>query len=82
VTDGFQRPDTGTPPGPADERQEIDHLIDRLRAAAAMAQSAADIESLSLQLSGDAAQTLADDLLRAAEWLDVLVTTLEDEAVE
>jgi hypothetical protein len=63
--------------GPEAERQQLNHLIDRLRLYAGQAQEIA-VGSASPDLLMVGAPMLSDDLTKAANWLDSLVVLLED----
>ena len=64
--------------GPESERQQLDHLIDRLRLFASQAQEIAVGNASPDLLVGSGIQMLIDDLTAAANWLDSLVVPLED----
>jgi hypothetical protein len=64
--------------GPEDERQQLNHLIDRLRLFATQAQEIAVGNASPDSFMGTSAQALVGDLTQAANWLDSLVVQLED----
>ena len=71
--------DAQEPLGQMGELHEIDQLIDRLREHSERAEAIARGElSPAMSFGGDG-PSLADDLVHAANWLDVLVGKLEDE---
>ena len=64
--------------GPEDERQQLNHVIDRLRLYASQAQEIAAGNAPADLLVGGEIQMLTDDLINAANWLDTLVMQMED----
>ena len=60
------------------ELHEIDQLIDRLREHSERTEMSARGELSPAMLFGSDGPSLADDLVRAANWLDVLVAKLEE----
>ncbi|MBF6557634.1 MAG: hypothetical protein IVW52_16035 [Acidimicrobiales bacterium] len=71
----FEEPEV---PGPEDERQQLNHLIDRLRLFATQAQEKVVGNPSPDLFTGSSLQMLVDDLTQAANWLDSLVVQLED----
>jgi len=64
--------------GPEDERQQLNHVIDRLRLYASQAQEIAAGNASADLLVGGEIQMLTDDLINAANWLDTMVMQMED----
>ena len=71
--------DVQGPPSQEGELHEIDQLVDRLREHGERAEMIARGELSPAVLLGGDGPSLADDLVHAANWLDLLVAKLKDE---